>query len=89
MNNDLIIEGNVERDENGNAKTPGRSAEATVKHIALMADHLRGEFRIPAAQAALAARALHNLHGFRLGTLERAHGALTGEIIANAVQNAK
>lgn len=86
---DLILEGDVERDENGNAKTPGRSAAATVKHIGLMADHLRREFDVPLAQAAIAARALHNLHGMRLGTLERTRGPLTGEIIATAVENAK
>ena len=86
---DLIIEGEYDRDENGNAKTPGRSAAATVKHIGLMADHLRREFSITTAQAALAARHLHNWHGMRLSNLTRTRGALTGEIIYTAVQNAK
>lgn len=86
---DLIIDQGVKRDENGNAKTTGRSAEASVKHIALMADHLRREWAIPAAQASLAARALHNLHNMRLSNLQRTRGAMTGEIIANAVKNAQ
>jgi hypothetical protein len=86
---DLIIEGDLPRDINGNAKVPGRSPEATIKHIALMANHLGKRYEVPAAQAALAAKALHNLHGFTLGKLERAHGALTTEIISNALANAK
>ena len=88
LTNDLIIEG-LDADVNGNAKTPGRSPQATVKHIALMADHLRREFSIAAHQAALAARALHNLHDFRLNTLQRTRGPLTGEIINTAIKNAQ
>ncbi len=37
---DLIIEGDLPRDINGNAKVPGRSPEATIKHIALMATEI-------------------------------------------------
>ena len=86
---DLIIDGDLDRDANGNAKVAGRSPEATIKHIALMAKHLGREFNIPQAQAALAARALHNLHGFTLGRLERNRGPMTGEIVATAVNNAR
>ena len=83
---DLILDNDVARDANGNAKTPGRSPEATVKHIGLMAKHLMAEWNIPTEQAVIAAYALHNLHDFRLNTLQRGRGSW---IVANAVENAK